>query len=63
MAKQLIPGSDAIVCNPDGTVTTKAIPSSESPNLVGTFTGLTKITVSSTAPTNPNVGDLWFDTS
>lgn len=27
------------------------------------FSGLTKITVGSTQPTSPSVGDLWVDTS
>lgn len=27
------------------------------------FSGLTKLTVSTTAPTSPSTGDLWVDTS
>ena len=62
MAKKLIPGSDAVVINPDGIIAIKPVPNREIEK-AGLFHGLTKITVSMTAPTNPDVGDLWLDTS
>lgn len=62
MAKNLIPGSDAIVVKPDGSVVIKETANSDT-GKVGIFTGLTKITVAATPPTNPDVGDLWIDTS
>ena len=62
MAKQLIPGCDAVIVNPDGALVIKP---TKNTNIgkVGTFTGLSQITVATTAPTNPDVGDLWLDTS
>jgi len=62
MAKRLIPGSDAVIVNPDGSLVIKPTKSTDT-GKVGLFHGLTKITVSATAPTNPDVGDLWLDTS
>ena len=62
MGKKLIPGSDAVTVNPDGSLVIKPTKNTDI-GKVGTFTGLSKITVGPTAPTNPDVGDLWFDTS
>ena len=62
MAKQVIPGSDAITVQTDGSVVVKETKNTNTGKL-GTFMGLTKITVSTTAPTNPDVGDIWLDTS
>ena len=62
MAKRLIPGSDAVMVNPDGSLVIKPTKSTDT-GKTGIFVGFTKITVSSTAPTNPDVGDLWIDTS
>ena len=63
MAKRLIPGSDAILVEADGNVVVKTTNNQSTIGSVGMFQGLTKITVSDSAPQNPSVGDLWLDTS
>ena len=62
MAKKLIPGSDAVIVKEDGSLVLKTTTNTDE-GKAGIFQGLTKITVSATAPTNPDVGDLWLDTS
>ena len=45
------------------TLTNKTLTSPVINSPTGMFSGLTKITVASTAPTSPSTGDLWVDTT